>query len=151
MVRGSIPRRPTESALPISHRGSQLGERRDVVATKVERHRAEVREVEEDSALAEPRRDHIYETDVGEGELGEQTTRKRCAAGIDDKESTAGHDERAIVTVRSVNTLAYFAPWTLRSLGGGRERKNGNDDLPGPQPVIHSLEHLRPLFGVLRL
>jgi len=55
------------------------------------------------------------------------------------------------VTVRSVNTLAYFAPWTLRSLGGGRERKNGNDDLPGPQPVIHSLENPGPLFGVLRL
>lgn len=99
MVRGSIPRRPTEFSLPVSHRGSQLREGRDVVATKVERHRAEIGEVEEDSALAEPGRDHIDESDSGEGELGEQTTRKRRAAGVDDKEPLAGHDERAIVTV----------------------------------------------------
>ena len=172
MVRGSIPRRPTEfsqvlarfaslwrlatlkfsdDALPISDRCSQVRESGDVVATKVERHRADVREVEADSALAEPGRDDIDESNIGKGELGEQTTRKRRAAGVDDKEPTTGHNERAIVTVRSVNTLAYLARWTLRSLRGGGERKNGNHDLPRAQPVTHSLENLRPLFGVLRM
>ena len=132
MVRGSIPRRPTEFSLPISDRCSQVRESGDVVATKVERHRADVREVEANSALAEPGRDDIDESNIGKRELGEQTTRKRRAAGVDDKEPTTRYNERAIVTVRSVNTLAYLACWTLRSLRGGGERKNGNRDLPGP-------------------
>jgi hypothetical protein len=88
---------------------------------------------------------------LGNGELGEQTTRKRRAAGVDYQEPTAGHDEWAIATIRSVDTFAYLARWTLRSLGRGRERKDGNYDFPLAQSVTHSLENLRPLFGVVRL
>ncbi|HEY4401320.1 MAG TPA: hypothetical protein VGO38_04745 [Acidimicrobiia bacterium] len=148
---GTFPSLWRRQPLLLSDRGSKLRERRDVVATKVERHRPDVREVEEDTALPEPGRDHIDESDFGNGELGEQATRKWCAAGVDDKEPTAGHDERAIVTIRSVNALAYLALWALRSLGGGREGQNGDDGLPGVQRVTDSLEDLRPLLGVLRL
>ena len=139
------------TTLPISDRGSELGELHHVVAPKVEWHCAHTRKVETESALAEPAPDNIDESDVGPGELGEQTTRKWRAAGLEDKEPTAGHDQWAIATIRSVDTFAYLARRTLRSLGRGGERKNGNYNFPLAQPVTHSLENLRPLFGVPRL
>jgi hypothetical protein len=138
-------------ALPISDRGSELGKLHDVVATQVEWHGADAWEVETESALAEPGRDNINESDLGPGELGEQTTRKWRAAGVDDKEPTAGHDQRAIATIRRVDTFAYLARWTLRSLGRRGERKDSNYDFPLAQPVTHRLENLRPLLGVPRL
>jgi len=137
--------------LPISNCGTELGQRHDVVATKLEWHCADPRKIEKESALAEPARDNIDESDFGEAELGQQTTRKRRAAGVDDKEPTARHDQGAIATIRSVNTFAYLSRWTLRSLGCRGERKDSNHDLTVVQLVTHSLENLRTLFGMPRL
>lgn len=138
-------------ALLLSESGSELRELHDVVATKIEWDRTDVWELETESALAEPGRDHIDESDLGTGELGEQTTRKWCAAGVDDKEPAAGHDQWAIPTIRRIDALTYLARRTLRSLGRRGERKHSNDDLPSGQLVTQSLDNLRPLLGVPRL
>lgn len=137
--------------LPVSDCGSELRELHNVVATKVEWHCADAWEIETESALAKPGWDNIDESNLGSGELGEQTPRIRGAAGFDNKEPTAGRDQWAITTIRRVDTLAYLARWTLRPLWCGREGKDGDHDFPLTQAVTHSLENLCPLLSVARL
>jgi hypothetical protein len=127
---------------------AELGELRDVEATEEEGHRADAGEVELEAALVESGWDHVDEVDVGTGELGQDATGIWRAASVDDKESTAGEDQRAIAAIRRVDALADLAQWAFRPLGRRRERKDRDHAFVSAEPVTDDVQNLLSLLRV---